>query len=415
VESATAERKAARAKAPVLYHIEISHYNEKARWALDYKGIAHVRKAPPPLLHTAWALWLTRRPTFPVLKLDGVRVGDSTRIIETLERERPERPLYPSDEGQRRRALALEEHFDEQLGPYIRRWLFHEGLASLPSGDFIEAALGSAPRAVRTTMRVTAPVGRRILSLRYGINDEAARVARDKTAAALDRIEAELRPSGYLVGDRFSVADLTAAALVFQLVRAPEASYLSRRPCLPPSSASARRRRGAERSSGSGRCTAAIAGARPRSRPDEYQWHEAANRSLGPLELRFDDAGLHAPSDLVIRTAPGALASLRGRPPRAPPRRSRQPEHWRRTQPRHSNGPPPTPRHLPQKEPLTRRSPLPRWDKYALMRSAPRALSSKSSRHASARDRRPRRRWNRRGAALPPCAPAGRPIQGSRT
>ena len=31
---------------PVLYHIEVSHYNEKARWALDYKGIPHVRKAP---------------------------------------------------------------------------------------------------------------------------------------------------------------------------------------------------------------------------------------------------------------------------------------------------------------------------------------------------------------------------------
>jgi glutathione S-transferase len=141
----------------------------------------------------------------------------------------PEPPLYPPDEGERRRALELEEHFDEQLGPDIRRWLFHEGLVSLPWGDFIEGALGSAPRAVRTTMRVTAPVGRRILSLRYGINDEPARMARDKTAAALDRIEAELQPSGYLVGDRFSVADLTAAALVFPLVRPPEAPYL-----LPP-------------------------------------------------------------------------------------------------------------------------------------------------------------------------------------
>jgi glutathione S-transferase len=185
VESAAAERKAARAKAPVLYHIENSHYNEKARWALDYMGIPHVRKAPPP------------------------------------------------DESERRRALQLEEHFDEQLGPYIRRWLFHEGLVSLPSGDFIEGALGSAPRAVKTTMRVTAPVGRRILRLRYGINEAVARVARDKTAAALDRIEAELQPSGYLVADRFSVADLTAAALVFQLVGAREAPYLLPPP-LPP-------------------------------------------------------------------------------------------------------------------------------------------------------------------------------------
>jgi glutathione S-transferase len=91
VESATAERKDARAKAPVLYHIEISHYNEKARWALDYKGIPHVRKAPPPLLHMAWALWLTRSPTFPVLKVDGVCVGDSTRIIERSSASIPSR------------------------------------------------------------------------------------------------------------------------------------------------------------------------------------------------------------------------------------------------------------------------------------------------------------------------------------
>jgi glutathione S-transferase len=233
VESATAERKAARAAAPVLYHIEVSHYNEKVRWALDHKGIPHVRKAPPPLLHMAWALWLTGRATFPVLRLDGVRVGDSTRIIETLEREHPEPPLYPPDAAGRRRALALEEHFDEQLGPYVRRWLFHEGLVGLPWGDFVEGALGSAPRAVKTTMRATAPVGRRMLRLRYGIGDEPARVARDKTAAALDRIEAELQPSGYLVGDRFSVADLTAAALLFQLVRPPEAPYLLPPPLAP--------------------------------------------------------------------------------------------------------------------------------------------------------------------------------------
>jgi hypothetical protein len=26
---------------PLLWHIPLSHYNEKARWALDYKRIAH--------------------------------------------------------------------------------------------------------------------------------------------------------------------------------------------------------------------------------------------------------------------------------------------------------------------------------------------------------------------------------------
>jgi glutathione S-transferase len=43
--------------------------------------------------------------------------------------------------------------------------------------------------------------------------------------AALDRLEAELQPSGYLVGDRFSVADLTAAALLAPVVFPPEFPY----------------------------------------------------------------------------------------------------------------------------------------------------------------------------------------------
>jgi glutathione S-transferase len=212
-------------KTPVLYHIEISHYNEKARWALDYKQVPHTRKAPPPMMHTLWALAMTRKPTFPVLKLNGEAIGDSTRIIEALERKYPEPPLYPDDPAERTRALALEDFFDEELGPYIRRYLFYEALEGLEPHEFIGAAMGSAPGPVKTAMRVTAPVGSRLLRLRYGINADDALVARDKTRAAFDRIEAEIQPSGYLVGDRFSVADLTAAALTFPLVRPPEAPH----------------------------------------------------------------------------------------------------------------------------------------------------------------------------------------------
>jgi hypothetical protein len=29
---------------PLLWHIPLSHYSEKARWALDYKRIAHHRQ-----------------------------------------------------------------------------------------------------------------------------------------------------------------------------------------------------------------------------------------------------------------------------------------------------------------------------------------------------------------------------------
>jgi len=105
---------------PILWHLKVSNYNEKVRWALDYKGIPHIRRAETPGQHAKRARRLSGESTFPVLVLDGEAIGDSTRIIETLEHHWPEPPLYPADPTRRREALELEEFFDEELGAYSR-------------------------------------------------------------------------------------------------------------------------------------------------------------------------------------------------------------------------------------------------------------------------------------------------------
>ena len=102
---------------PVLHQLKFSHFNEKARFALDYKGVAHVRRTVFPGQHRDVARELAGTSTLPILVLDGRAVPDSTQIIAALEELRPEPPLYPSDPEDRRRALELEDHFDEQLGP----------------------------------------------------------------------------------------------------------------------------------------------------------------------------------------------------------------------------------------------------------------------------------------------------------
>ncbi|MEA2467567.1 MAG: glutathione S-transferase [Thermoleophilaceae bacterium] len=216
---------------PVLYHIQVSHYNEKARWALDHKGIPHVRKAPPPMFHTAWAFAMTRTATFPVLKIDGDTIGDSTRIIEALEQRHPEPPLYPAGAADRARALALEEFFDEELAPHIRRALFAE--VSRDSEAFAWAAAPTAGRAVHAGFKSTAALAAPLVRMRYGIKPETAEQSWDKTHAAMDRLELELGSGDYLVGDAFTVADLTAAAIFFPLVRPAEAEYMVPDP-LPP-------------------------------------------------------------------------------------------------------------------------------------------------------------------------------------
>ena len=209
---------------PVLYHIEVSHYNEKVRWALDYKGVPHKRKAPMPMAHMAWALAMTRgqSKTFPILRLNGETVHDSTRIIERLERDYPQPPLYPQDPDDCRRALELEEFFDEELAPHLRRAAF--ALATRDAETFAWIAAPHAGKLVHAGFKGTAALAGPMTRMRYGINDESAAEGRKKTTAAFERLESEVGPSGYLVGDTFTVADLTAAALFFPLVRPAEAA-----------------------------------------------------------------------------------------------------------------------------------------------------------------------------------------------
>jgi glutathione S-transferase len=209
---------------PVLWHIAVSHYNEKARWALDYKGVEHGRRAPPPGMHMGIALWLTRgkAKTFPVLELDGEAYGDSTEIIEVLERRYPEPPLYPEDPEERRRALELEDYFDEEVAPHVRLLAWHEVIKDPePFGRFAAEVLPPAMRG--PGRRIAGRYGTWFLKARYGVaNADSAELARSKVQAGFDQLETELGSGEYLVGDSFTVADLTAASILYPIVRPPE-------------------------------------------------------------------------------------------------------------------------------------------------------------------------------------------------
>ena len=208
---------------PVLWHIPVSHYNEKARWALDYKGVEHERRAPSPPAHMAVSLWLTRGSsyTFPVLQLDGRAIGDSTDIIATLEERYPDPPLYPADPEERRRALEVEDFIDEEVAPHVRLLAWHEAIGD--PDTFNEFALGTLPPGLRASPRLAGLVGTTFLKLRYRVADpDSARLARARIEAGFDRIEAELGDGEYLVGDSFSVADLTAESIYYAFVPPPE-------------------------------------------------------------------------------------------------------------------------------------------------------------------------------------------------
>lgn len=211
---------------PTLWQLDISHFSEKARWALDHKQVPHTRRSPLPGMHMAVALWLTRGDDriFPILQLDGRTISDSTAVVAAIEERYPDPPLYPADPEQRRRALELEDFFDEELGPHARQLVFYE-LIQEPA-MFAEVASEAVPGPLGQAKGFIGAYARTYTSLRFGANNTAAAAtARVKIVAALDRLEAELEANGggeFLVGDSFSVADLTAASLFFPVVGPPE-------------------------------------------------------------------------------------------------------------------------------------------------------------------------------------------------
>jgi glutathione S-transferase len=206
---------------PLLWQIEVSHYSEKVRWALDYKRVPHRRRSTLGGIHILAALWLSRGEsiTFPVLELDGERIADSTAAIAALERRNPEPPLYPADPGELSRALALEDYFDERLGPAARLLPFHE-LSQEPE-LFGEVAALTVPPPLSRAKGFLSAYARVYTNTRFGVAEEAAAArAREQILAAFDRVEAELAAGDgrHLVGERFSVADLAGASLFYPVV-----------------------------------------------------------------------------------------------------------------------------------------------------------------------------------------------------
>jgi glutathione S-transferase len=208
---------------PVLWHLKVSHYNEKVRWALDYKGVPHSRRAAVPGRHRAIAERLTGGSTFPILILDGEAIGDSTHIIEALERRFPEPALYPTDPVDRPDAVYLEDFFDNELGPHMRVLVVHHMLpdVKLALGAFAPDLAGIRLLVARARAR---SVRRQFVS-QLDINPRSVELAFEKVRGAGQRFQEEVGGSGYLVGDSFTVADLTLASLLSPAVAPKQFPY----------------------------------------------------------------------------------------------------------------------------------------------------------------------------------------------
>ncbi len=196
-----------------LHQFSSSHFNEKARWALDFKGLQHDRLSYLPGPHMPAIKKLTggKTSTTPVLE-DSNRhevVQGSDKIIDYLETQFPETSLYPEDPNE---ALEWQKRLDAELGPAVRTVVF-EALVEEP-GHLTQTFAGTKPFIKRSAYRLLLPFVLPLIKKANGVNEQNIKRSKITTAQFLDEIESTIAHTGYIVGDKFSIADLTAAALL---------------------------------------------------------------------------------------------------------------------------------------------------------------------------------------------------------
>src|SRR5262249_38917787 len=120
--------------------------------------------------------------------------------------------------------LALEDDLDETLGPAVRAVLVTLLFRHDPDLALRHLTTGMPDKAYRT-LRPLLPVFPAYYRMRHKIRDANLEAERSTVGAALDRIERQRDGRPYLVGDTFTVADLTAAALLAAALELPGVQY----------------------------------------------------------------------------------------------------------------------------------------------------------------------------------------------
>ncbi|HWO14538.1 MAG TPA: glutathione S-transferase family protein [Polyangiaceae bacterium] len=205
------------ARASRLYVFKVSHFCEKAAWACDHKRLAYEEVVLVPGPHRLTVRRLAPRSHVPVLVHEGRAIQNSSAIIDHLDAVLPDAPLTPRAADERERALAWERELDRELGEAARR-VFYWYVLEQPR--FLEAEYSrGAPFWAPWFFALALPGVMRALRRMYDVT--LAEVERDRArlAALFARLDRELGARRYLVGDAFSRADLTLAALAAPLLR----------------------------------------------------------------------------------------------------------------------------------------------------------------------------------------------------
>ncbi|MBL4672836.1 MAG: glutathione S-transferase N-terminal domain-containing protein [Arenicella sp.] len=207
---------------PILHVFLISHYCEKARWALDLAGVDYQVNLLSPLQHakTAKAIGASGS-ALPILQIQSAENGrsqiiqGSADIVVWANQQatiNAKRGLTISAESN-----EIEKRLDDILGVHVRRWFYSESLLDCPQTIRPVFAEGSGFLS-HMMLRLAWPKVVTTMIKRMDLGRQQETQSRDIVAEQLDWLDSLLAGERqFLVGESLSNADIAAASLIAPL------------------------------------------------------------------------------------------------------------------------------------------------------------------------------------------------------
>jgi glutathione S-transferase len=204
---------------PVLYVFAISHYCEKARWALDHLRIEYELRHLPPGAHVQATQQLgAAGSSLPLLVVDERVVQGSGAIIDWADAAAadPSRRLCAEPELEAE-CRALEQRLDDVAGVHVRRYYYSEAIVDHP--DSVRPIFTrDLEAAERRSLDANWGLVRQLMMGAMDLGPEQREESRRIVEGELDWLDGLLADGRrFLLGNRFCRADITAASLLAPL------------------------------------------------------------------------------------------------------------------------------------------------------------------------------------------------------
>jgi glutathione S-transferase len=208
-----------------LITITISHYCEKARWALERQGVPFLEEGHLGVLHLVSTRLAGGARTVPKLVIEKkgagpVLLNESAEIVRFADENRVPGASTLFPDGKVEEIGSWVTKFDKLVGPHVRRWVYYYMLGSRFAFEIVNQ--GGTSWLEKAIFWVMWPLFKIMYTKTFNLTDAGCKrsLARlEEVFCEVDKVLADGRK--YLTGNQFTAADLTLAALAYPVLLPP--------------------------------------------------------------------------------------------------------------------------------------------------------------------------------------------------